>query len=78
MSVASGDIAGIITAVGGLVTVIGGFAVQIFMTLRQNRHLVAQDDKADAHNKAVIAELQKIGVSQTGINKVLHIDQNGP
>jgi len=80
MAIASGDLAGVITAIGGFVTVIGGIVTNIIMTLKQNTHLRAQDATAAQHGESIEAlrsELQKRGMTDTGINKVLHIDRDG-
>lgn len=63
MSIASADVAGVITAVGGVLTVLGGFVIQIVMMLRQNR-------KMEANHSEVKSELADIR-SATSTHKTL-------
>lgn len=37
MKIASDDVAGIITAIGGFLTVVGGIATNLWLTIRQGR-----------------------------------------
>jgi hypothetical protein len=45
MKIASGDWAGIITAIAGFVTVISGIVTQILMTIRQTKQLKDHSDE---------------------------------
>jgi hypothetical protein len=74
MSIASGDWAGIITAIAGFVTVIGGIATNIIMTLKQNKELRAQNVRADMHANDIrsdIAVATNAVAAVTGVNRIL-------
>lgn len=69
--IASGDWAGIITAVGGLVTVVGGFVINIVMTLKQNKVLKEQNVKLEEHTNQIRSDIADVQGAVTGTFKTL-------